>query len=43
MDSSAGRDKVLRSSSVSANTAIREPTFTAFDPASCFGKMVVSM
>lgn len=34
-DSSAGIDNVLSSSSVSASTAIRVPTFTPFDPASC--------
>ncbi len=34
-DSSAGRVNVLRSSSISASTAIRVPTFTPFDPASC--------
>ena len=40
--SSAGRDNVLRSSLVSANTAIRVPTFTPFDPASCCHPIILS-
>ena len=32
-DSSAGSDNALKSSLVSANTAIRVPTFIPFDPA----------
>ena len=42
-DSSAKRFNVLRSSSVSAKTAMRVPTFTPLDPVCCCRPAIVNM